>query len=62
MKLSFEGNETLQAEAARAGAVPFTNGAVKARTDGCEDGTWDLHLLPVTSRTASSHAGSQAIG
>jgi choline dehydrogenase len=31
--------------------VPFANGEIKARTDECEDGTWDLHLLPVTSRT-----------
>jgi choline dehydrogenase len=50
-KLSFDGNETMEDETARAAAVPFTNGAVKARTDGCEDGTWDVHVLPVTSRT-----------
>jgi choline dehydrogenase len=50
-KLSFDGKETMQDETARAAVVPFTNGAVKARTDGCEDGTWDVHLLPVTSRT-----------
>ena len=51
VKLSFEGSETLLAETARAAPVPFANGAIKARTDGCEDGTWNLHLLPVTSRT-----------
>jgi choline dehydrogenase len=50
-KLSFEGTEALQAETAQAGAVPFTNGAVKARTEACEDGTFDVHLLPVVSRT-----------
>jgi choline dehydrogenase len=50
-KLSFEGTEALQAETARAAPVPFTNGAVKARTDGCADGTFDVHLLPVVSRT-----------
>jgi choline dehydrogenase len=51
VKLSLEGNATLQDETARAGPVPFTNGAIKARTDGCADGTWDVHLLPVVSRT-----------
>jgi choline dehydrogenase len=51
VKLSFEGTETLLEETARAAPVPFANGAIKARTDDCEDGTWDLHLLPVTSRT-----------
>jgi choline dehydrogenase len=51
VKLSFEGNATLQDATARAAPVPFTNGAVKARTDGCEEGTFDLHLLPVVSRT-----------
>jgi choline dehydrogenase len=51
VKLSFDGSEAMQDETVRAAAVPFTNGAVKARTDGCEDGTFDVHLLPVTSRT-----------
>jgi choline dehydrogenase len=51
VKLSFEAGETLLEETARAAPVPFANGAIKVRTDGCEDGTWDLHLLPVTSRT-----------
>ena len=51
VKLSFEGTETLLEETARAAPVPFTNGAVKASTDACEDGAFDLHLLPVTSRT-----------
>ena len=51
VKLSFEGNETMQDATGRAAAVPFTNGAIKARTDGCADGTFDIHLLPVTSRT-----------
>jgi choline dehydrogenase len=50
-KLSFEGTEALQHETARAVPVPFTNGAVKARTAGCADGTFDVHLLPVASRT-----------
>jgi choline dehydrogenase len=50
-KLSFEGTPALLEETARAASVPFANGAIKTRTDGCEDGTWDLHLLPVTSRT-----------
>ena len=51
VKLSFEGSETLREETARAAPVPFANGAIKARTDGCEDGAFDLHLVPVTSRT-----------
>ena len=51
MKLSFDGTEELRDATARAALVPFTNGAVKARTDGCADGTWDVHLLPVVSRT-----------
>src|SRR5919201_1439285 len=50
-ELSFEGTEALQDETARAAPVPFTNGAVKARTDGCAEGTFDIHLLPVVSRT-----------
>jgi choline dehydrogenase-like flavoprotein len=50
-KLVFEGNETLQAETGRAAPVPFANGFVKTRTDACEEGVWDLHLLPVTSGT-----------
>lgn len=51
VKLSFDGSVALLEETARAAPVPFTNGAVKAGTDGCEDGAFDLHLLPVTSRT-----------
>jgi len=51
VKLSFEGSETLREETARAAPVPVANGAIKARTDGCEDGAFDLHLVPVTSRT-----------
>jgi choline dehydrogenase len=51
VKLSFDGTETLLEQTARAAPVPFANGAVKARTDGCEDGVFDLHLVPVTSRT-----------
>ena len=51
VKLSFDGTEALRDATARAAPVPFTNGAVKARTDGCADGTWDVHLLPVVSRT-----------
>src|SRR5919201_4212683 len=51
VKLSFEGNATLQHETARAAPIPFTNGAIKARTDGCADGTFDVQLLPVVSRT-----------
>jgi choline dehydrogenase len=51
VKLSFEGTETLLEETARAAPVPFANGAIKARTDGCDDGAFDLHLVPVTSRT-----------
>jgi choline dehydrogenase len=50
-KLSFEGTEALRAETASAAPVLFTNGAIKARTDGCSDGTWDVHLVPVTSGT-----------
>jgi choline dehydrogenase-like flavoprotein len=50
-KLVFEGKERLQAETSRVAPVPFANGFVKARTEACEDGTWDLHLLPVTSGT-----------
>jgi len=33
------------------GPCSFANGAIKARTEGCADGTWDLHLLPIVSRT-----------
>jgi choline dehydrogenase len=50
-KLSFEGTEALQEETTRAAPVPFTNGAVKARTEACAEGTFDVHLLPVVSRT-----------
>jgi choline dehydrogenase len=54
VKLSFEGSETLLEETTQAAPVSFANGAVKVRTPGCEDGIFDLHLLPVTSRTGDS--------
>ena len=53
VKLAFDVSDALRAETGRRGSVPFSNGIVKARTDLGGDG-FDVHLLPVTSRTGES--------
>jgi choline dehydrogenase-like flavoprotein len=49
-RLVFEPGESLRESTRRCAPVPFTNGEIKARSRACAD-LWDLHLLPVTSRT-----------
>jgi choline dehydrogenase len=48
-RLVLETGERLREEIRAQGPVPFANGEIKARTDGCRE-LWDLHLLPVTAR------------
>jgi choline dehydrogenase len=49
-KLVFEPSEALREETQRRAPVPFSNGLVRAATDN----EFDVHLLPVTSRTGDS--------
>lgn len=46
-KLAIEPSDALREETERRAPVPFSNGLVRAATDGA----FDVHLLPVTSRT-----------
>jgi choline dehydrogenase len=52
-KLAFAPSDALHEETERRAPVPFSNGLVRAATDLGGNG-FDVHLLPVTSRTGES--------
>lgn len=52
-KLAFAPSDTLREETRKRAPVPFSNGLVRAAT-GLGDNGFDVHLLPVTSRTGES--------
>jgi choline dehydrogenase len=49
--LEFDGTDELRERTRPAAPVLFSHGVVKARTDLCEDDAFDIHILPITSRT-----------
>ena len=52
--LEFDVTAELRERTAAVAPVPFSHGAIKARTDRCRDDAFDLHILPVTSRVGDT--------